>query len=113
MSPEKLINGIDPNAAPFIMGMVVKIKDFVAVKALTAAVVMAFSIGIFYSQTNAMIDKVDKFTTRLEKIEEKMILLQEAQIITSNNVEHLSVDIKEITAQVGEIISNSVKIRRQ
>lgn len=110
MSPEKMI--VDPIAAPFLMGMVVKIKDFVAMKALTAAVVMAFSVGIFYSQTNAMIEKVDKFTSRLEKIEEKMIFLQKTQIITINNVEHLSEDIKEVTAKVDEIISYKAKIRQ-
>lgn len=110
MSPEKLIN--DPMVAPFMMGMVVKIKDFVAVKALTAAVVMAFSVGIFYSQTNAMIDKVDKFIVRLEKVEEAMIVLQHSQDITSINVAHIRSDMDKLTAQVGEIMSFKAKIRR-
>lgn len=110
MSPEKLI--IDPMAAPFMMGMVIKIKDFVAVKALTAAVVMAFPVGIFYSQTNTMIERVDKFTARLEKVENAMIFLQRSQDITSNNVGHIRSDIDKLTAQVGEIISYSAKIRK-
>ena len=111
MSPEKMI--IDPVAAPFLVGLVVKIKDFVAVKALTAAVVMAFSVGIFYSQTNAMIDKVDKFTARLAIIEKAMRSLQRSQDITGNNVAHLRSDIDKLTAQVGETISFKTKIRRQ
>lgn len=110
MSPEKMI--IDPVAAPFLMGMVVKIKDWAAVKALTAAVVMAFSVGIFYSQTNAMIDRVDKFTTRLEKLETAMIFFQRSQDITSNNVAHIKNDIDKLTAQVGEMIAYKVKIRK-
>ena len=110
MSPEKLI--IDPVAAPFMMGMVVKIKDFVAVKALSIAVTIAFSVGIFYSQTNAMIDRVDKFTARLEKVEQAMIYLQRSQDIASNNVAHMRSDIDKLTAQVGEMMSFKAKIRR-
>ncbi len=110
MSPEKMI--IDPVAAPFLMGLVVKIKDFVAVKALTAAVVMAFSVGIFYSQTNTMLDKVDKFIVRLEKVEEAMVFLQRSQDITSNNVAHIRNDIDKLTARVSEMISFKAKLRR-
>ena len=110
MAPDKLI--VDPIAAPFVMGMVVKIKDFVAMKALTAAIVMAFSVGIFYSQTNAMIDKVDKFTARLEIIEQAMVLLQRSQDITGNNVAHLRNDIDKLTSQVGEVMAFKAKIRR-
>ena len=102
MSPEPMI--VDPVAAPLLMGMVVKIKDFVAMKALTAAAVMVFSIGIFYNQTNAMIDKVDEFTTRLVAIEDKIIIMQRAHDITNNNVAHLSEDIKEVTAKEREEI---------
>lgn len=110
MSPEKII--IDPIAAPFVMGMVVKIKDFVAVKALTAAVVLAFSVGIFYNQTNAMIDKVDKFTARLEKIESAMIIFQRTQSITSNNIGHIRSDIDTLTAKMDTMQTNIAKIRR-
>jgi predicted PurR-regulated permease PerM len=112
MSPEKLIGGLDPHAAPFIMGMVVKIKDFVAVKALTAAVVLAFSVGIFYNQTNTMIDKVDKFMARLEKLENAMIIFQRTQDITGNNIGHIRDDIDKFTAQMGQMQSNIAKLRR-
>ena len=110
MSPEKII--IDPIVAPFMMGMVVKIKDFVAVKALSIAVTIAFSVGIFYSQTNAMIDRVDKFTVRLEKVELAMIYLQRSQDIASNNVAHMRSDIDKLTAQFGEVIAYKAKLRR-
>ena len=110
MSPEKLI--IDPMAAPVMMGMVVKIKDFVAVKAITVAITIAFSVGIFYSQTNAMIDRVDKFTARLEKVEQAMISLQRSQDIASNDVAHMRSDIDKLTAQFSEIIAYKAKIRR-
>ena len=110
MSPEKMI--VDPIAAPFMMGMVVKIKDFVAMKALTAAVVLAFSVGIFYSQTNAMISKVDKFIVRLEKVENRMTSMQLSQTISSNNIAHIVNDLNKLTAQVGEILSSKTKIRR-
>jgi 2C-methyl-D-erythritol 2,4-cyclodiphosphate synthase len=112
MSPEKLIHGLDPQAAPFLFGMVVKIKDFVAVKALTAAVVLAFSVGIFYNQTNAMIDKVDKFIVRLEKLESAMIIFQRTQYIASNNIGHIRSDIDKLTAQMGQMHSNIAKLRR-
>ena len=110
MSPEKMI--IDPIAAPLMMGMVVKIKDFVAVKAITVTVTIAFSVGIFYSQTNAMIDKVDKFIVRLEKVEQAMIFLQRSQDITSNNVAHIRNDIDKLTVQFGEMIAYKAKLRR-
>ena len=110
MSPEKII--IDPIAAPFMMGMVVKIKDFVAVKAITVTITIAFSIGIFYSQTNAMIDKVDKFIVRLEKVEQAMITLQRSQDIASNNVAHMRSDIDKLTAQMDTMQTNIAKIRR-
>ena len=110
MSPEKMI--IDPIAAPLMMGMVVKIKDFVAVKAITVTVTIAFSVGIFYSQTNAMIDKVDKFIVRLEKVEQAMITLQRSQDIASNNVAHMRSDIDKLTAQMDTMQTNIAKIRR-
>ncbi len=112
MSPEKLINGLDPGAAPFLFGMVVKIKDFVAVKAITFAVAIAFSTGIFYSQTNAMIDRVDKFTARLEKLETAMLFLQRTQDLTGNNIGHIRSDIDKLTAQVGQMMSYKAKLRK-
>ena len=110
MSPEKMLN--DPMVAPFMMGMVVKIKDFVAVKAISVAVTIAFSVGVFYTQTNAMIDKVDKFIVRLEKVEQAMIVLQRSQDITSNNVGHIVIDMNKITAKMSQMESLIAKIRR-
>lgn len=110
MAPEKLLS--DPIAAPFMMGMVVKIKDFVAVKAITIAVTMAFSVGVFYTQTNAMIDKVDKFTIRLEKMENAMIVIRSNQAISANNIGHIRKDMDKLTAQMGRMQSNIAKIRR-
>ncbi len=112
MAPEKLIHGIDPNAAPFLFGMMVKIKDFVALKALTITVTIAFSVGVFYTQTNAMIEKVDKFIVRLEKVEQAMIVSQRSQDITSNNVSHIRNDINKLTTQMGRMQSTIAKIRR-
>lgn len=110
MSPEKLLN--DPIAAPFLMGMVVKIKDFVAVKAITVTVTIAFSVGVFYTQTNAMIDKVDKFTVRLDKLEKSMISMRLSQTISSNNIAHIVNDLNKLTAQMGQMQSNIAKLRR-
>lgn len=110
MSPEKLLN--DPIAAPFLMGMVVKIKDFVAVKAITVTVTIAFSVGVFYTQTNAMIDKVDKFTVRLDKLEKSMISMRLSQTISSNNIAHIVNDLNKLTAQMGQMQSNIAKIRK-
>ena len=111
MSPEKLINGLDPSAAPFLFGMVVKIKDFVAVKALTATVVLAFSVGIFYNQTNAMMQKQDEYITKVEKLTDAVILLHRSQDITNNNVGHIRDDIDKLTAQMDRMQSNIAKIR--
>lgn len=110
MSPEKLI--IDPIATPFLFGMVVKIKDFVALKALTVTVTIAFSVGVFYTQTNAMIDRVDKFALRLEKLETATIAIRSNQAITGNNIGHIRKDIDTLTAQMGRMQSNIAKIRR-
>ncbi len=110
MSPEKLLS--DPIAAPFMMGMVVKIKDFVALKALTITVTIAFSVGVFYTQTNAMIDRVDKFTARLEKMEKAMISMRLSQTISGNNITHIVSDINKLTAQIGQMQSSIAKIRR-
>jgi septal ring factor EnvC (AmiA/AmiB activator) len=111
MSPEKIV--MDPVVAPMLMGAVVKIKDFVVMRALTATVVMAFSVGIFYSQTNAMLEKVDKFTSRLEKLETAMVILQRSQDIANNNVAHMRSDIDKITAQLGEMVTYRAKLRRK
>lgn len=111
MAPDNLRH-LDPAAAPFLFGMMVKVKDFVALKALTITVTIAFSVGVFYTQTNAMIDKVDKFTVRLEKLENAMISMQLSQTISGNNITHIVNDLNKLTAQVGEILSNKAKIRR-
>ncbi|MCK5605890.1 hypothetical protein KAR91_28595 [Candidatus Pacearchaeota archaeon] len=110
MSPEKII--IDPVAAPFVMGMVVKIKDFVVLKALTAAVIMAFSVGIFYNQTNALIKEQAKSTVEFEALKEEVIALRRDLAITNNNVAHIRDDMDKLTARVGEIISFRAKIRK-
>jgi len=112
MSPEKLISGLDPNAAPFLFGMVVKIKDFVALKALTIAVTIAFSVGIFYSQTSALISEMGKFNTRLATVEKNQISIQRMQDITNNDIKYIVDDIKNLTAQVGEILSYKAKMRK-
>lgn len=110
MSPEKMI--IDPVAAPFVMGMVVKIKDFMVLRALTAAVIMAFSVGIFYSQTNALIKEQAKSTVAFEALRNDVIALRRDLAITNNNVAHIRNDIDKLTAKVGEIVSFRAKIRR-
>lgn len=110
MSPEKLI--IDPNAAPLLFGMVVKIKDFVAMKALTIAATIAFSVGVFYTQTNAMMDKQDEYIAKVEKLTDAVILLQRSQDITNNNVGHIRNDMDKLTAQMEQMQSNIAKIRR-
>ena len=110
MSPEKII--VDPVAAPLIMGMVVKMRDFVAVKALTITATMAFAVGIFYTQTNAMMVKQDEYIAKVERLTEIVILLQRSQDITSNNVGHIRNDMDKLTAQMGRMQSNIAKIRR-
>ncbi len=110
MSPEKMI--VDPVVAPFMMGMVVKIKDFVAVKALTVAITMAFAVGVFYTQTNAMMDKQDEYTAKVDKLTEIVIMLQRSQDITANNVGHIRNDMDKLTAQLGQMQSNIAKLRR-
>jgi hypothetical protein len=53
MSPEKLLN--DPHV-PLFLGMVIKLKDQVAMKAFTVAVTIAFATGVFI--TRCIIAKV-------------------------------------------------------
>lgn len=112
MSPEKLLGGLDPNAAPFLFGMVVKIKDFVAVKALTITVTIAFSIGIFYAQTSAMIVTQGEYITKVEKLTDIVIMLQRSLDISNNNIGHIRADMDKLTAQMGQMQSNIAKIRR-
>ena len=110
MAPDSFIK--DPIIAPFMMGMVVKLKDHVALKALTVTVTIAFSIGVFYTQTNAMMEKQDEYIAKVEKLTEIVILLQRSQDITSNNVGHIRNDMDKLTAQIGQMQSTIAKIRR-
>jgi len=111
MSPDNLKH-FDPSMAPFLFGMVVKVKDFVALKALTIAVTIAFSVGIFYSQTNAMMDKQDEYTVKVDKLTDIVIMLQRSQDITANNVGHIRNDMDKLTVQLKQMQSNIAKIRR-
>ena len=114
MSPEKMI--VDPIAAPFLMGMVVKVKDWAAVKGFVAvmsiAITTSFAVGVFYTQTNAMIARQDEYIAKVEKLTEAVIFLQRSQDITNNNVGHIRNDIDELTTQMGQMQSNIAKIRR-
>ncbi len=112
MSPEKLIPSIDPQAAPFLFGMVVKIKDFVALKALTITVTFAFGVGIFYAQTNAMMAKQDEYIAKVDRLTDVVIMLQRSQAITNNNVGHIRSDIDKLTAQVSQMMAYKAKVRR-
>jgi hypothetical protein len=109
MAPEKLLN--DPHA-PLFLGMVIKLKDQVAMKAFTVAVTVAFAIGVFYTQTNAMMEKQDEYIAKVEKLTEIVMTLQRSQDITNNNVAHIRGDMDKLTAQIGQMQSNIAKIRR-
>jgi peptidoglycan hydrolase CwlO-like protein len=114
MSPEKILN--DPMAAPFLMGMVVKIKDWAAVKGFVAImsiiITASFGVGIFYSQTNAMMAKQDEYILKVEKLTEIVTLLQRSLDVTNNNVGHIVINMDKLTAQVGQMQSNIAKIRK-
>ncbi|MCK5600598.1 hypothetical protein KAR91_01945 [Candidatus Pacearchaeota archaeon] len=118
MSPEKMI--IDPVAAPFLMGMVVKIKDFAAIKGIAIAVtfIITTSSGmtVFYTQTSAMIHENKAFrqevTHELISIKREIASVKQSVAITNNNVGHIRSDIDKLTAQVSEMISFKAKIRR-
>jgi len=109
MSPEKLLN--DPHA-PLFLGMVIKLKDQVAMKAFTVAITIAFSTGVFITQTNAMLKKQDEYIAKVEKLTEVVIMLQRSLDVTNNNVSHMSINMDKLTAQVGEMQSHMAKIRR-
>jgi hypothetical protein len=116
MSPEKLIGGLDPHAAPFFLGMVVKIKDWAALKGFVAimsiTITASFSVGIFYTQTNAMIVKQSEYIDKVEKLTDIVIILQRSQDISNNNIGHIRRDMDKLTAQIGQMQSNIAKIRR-
>jgi hypothetical protein len=111
MSPEKMI--VDPIATPFLMGMMVKVKDHVAVKAFTVTATIAFAIGIFYTQTNAMMVKQDEYTAKVDKLTEIVMLLQRSQDLSNNNIGHIRTDMDKLTAQMGQMQTNIAKIRRR
>ena len=110
MSPEKIFN--DPVAAPLLMGIVVRLKDQIAMKAFTVAITIAFSIGVFITQTNAMMKKQDEYILKVEKLTEIVTLLQRSLDVTNNNVSHIVINMDKLTAQVGEMQSDMAKIRR-
>lgn len=118
MSPEKFLN--DPTAAPFLMGMVVKVKNFAELKGIaiviTFLITISFSVGVFYTQTNAMINEGrafrEDFTKELNNIKGEISLVKKELAITNNNVAHISSDMSEITARMNEIVSNVAKIRK-
>lgn len=118
MSPEKLLN--DPSFTPLLMGMVIKIKNWTELKGIAVAVTFiittSFAVGVFYTQTNAMINEGrafrEDFTFELNNIKKEIALIQKEMAITNNNVSYIRKDIDRLTAQVGEIISNGAKIRR-
>jgi uncharacterized phage infection (PIP) family protein YhgE len=109
MSPEKLLN--DPHV-PLFLGMVIKLKDQVAMKAFTVAVTIAFATGVFITQTNAMMEKQDEYILKVERLTEIVVLLQRSLDVTNNNVGHIIINMDKMTAQIGEMQANVAKIRR-
>jgi peptidoglycan hydrolase CwlO-like protein len=109
MSPEKLLN--DPHA-PLFLGMVVKLKDHIVMKAFTVAITIAFATGVFITQTNAMMEKQDEYILKVEKLTEIVVLLQRSLDVTNNNVGHIITNMDKMTAQIGEMQANVAKIRR-
>lgn len=110
MAPERYLN--DPVIAPFFMGMIIKLKDQVAMKAFTVAVTIAFATGVFITQTNAMMEKQDEYIAKVEKLTEIVVLLQRSLDVTNNNVGHIIINMDKMTAQIGEMQSHMAKIRR-
>jgi hypothetical protein len=109
MAPEKLLT--DPHT-PLFLGMVVKLKDHIVMKAFTVAVTIAFATGVFITQTNAMMDKQDEYILKVEKLTEIVVLLQRSLDVTNNNVGHIIVNMDKMTAQIGQMQANVAKIRR-
>ena len=118
MAPDKIVR--DPVAAPFLMGMAVRTKDFAALKGVAVVVTFIITttagVSVFYAQTSAMINEGKAFrhevTQELVKIKREVSSIQQSLAITNNNVGHIREDINNITSKVDEIISYKVKIRR-
>ncbi len=115
MSPERQFLN-DPSFAPFLIGMVVKIKDWAALKGFVAimsiTITASFSVGIFYTQTSAMIVKQGEYIAKVEKLTDIVIMLQRTQDISNNNIVHIRSDMDKLTAQMGQMQSNIAKLRR-
>ena len=114
MAPERI--AFDPIATPFLMGMVVRVKDWAALKGFVAimsiAITASFAVGIFYTQTNAMIAKQGEYIAKVEKLAESITELRRVQGLTNKGISHIISDMDKLTAQFGQMQSDIAKIRK-
>lgn len=116
MSPEKII--MDAGVAPMAMAVLIKAKDFVVTKGMVIVITASMALGgaaykldDTQKQLTAMSAQMKEIQGYMLTMQKDMYSLQQTVALTNNDINHIKEDMKSLTAQVGEMISDRVKIR--
>ncbi len=118
MSPEKLLT--DPVTAPLVVGMLIKVKDFVLTKGTVVVIITAaMAVGVAGYKLEATEAKLITMSANIKEMQGYMLAMQTDMYtmqkhiaLTNKDITHIRDDLSKYTAKVDEVMSKIAKIRR-